>query len=199
MKITVEGEWAHGVARWKSKAKTLQGPIHVLARRSEDGTWQSLMPSQEGLYLRWVDDVPESLVPAGEKSQLRTQAAEADALRRPQATPAVPPAVTVTLPSIEGLRRPVEPVPGSAQPRAAATPSVPSEWSVYVDETWGYSISYPVDWEAQIIFTNNDDQPPYFRQRMGLAGPNNAESKVIVWQKQAGTRLMDWIHELEFR
>ena len=94
----MEGEWAHGVAQWRSQTRTLKEPIRILAHRLPDGTWQALMPSSEGLYLQWVDAVPESLVPIGEKSRLRTQAVEADALRRPQAMPAVPPAVTLTLP-----------------------------------------------------------------------------------------------------
>ncbi|RLG20032.1 hypothetical protein DRN74_06085, partial [Candidatus Micrarchaeota archaeon] len=80
------------------------------------------MPSTDGLYLRWLDGMPESLVPVDEKSQLRMQAAEADALRRPQATPAVPPAVTAAPPSIEGPRGPVELIPGPTQPTVTPTP-----------------------------------------------------------------------------
>jgi len=90
IEVAVEGEWARGVAQWQSEAKTLSEPIHILAHRSADGTWQALLPGSDGLYRQWVEAVPESLVPADEKSQLRTQATEADALWQPQATPAVP-------------------------------------------------------------------------------------------------------------
>jgi murein DD-endopeptidase MepM/ murein hydrolase activator NlpD len=122
VEVTVEGEWAQGIAHWQSQARTLKEPIHILAHRLPDGFWQALMPSADGLYLRWVDVVPESLVPAGEKSQLRTQAAEADALQRPQATPAVPPAATAMMPGKEGPGGPVEPVQGQVQPTATPTP-----------------------------------------------------------------------------
>lgn len=85
IEVAVEGEWAHGVAPWQSEAKTLSGPIHILAHRSADGTWQALLPGSDELYIHWIDAVPESLVPAGEKSQLRAQATEADTLQQPQA------------------------------------------------------------------------------------------------------------------
>jgi len=90
VKVTVEGEWAHGVAEWQSSAKTLNGPLHILAHRLPDGTWQALLPGTDGAYLQWLEAMPERLVPAGEKSQLRAQVAETEALQRPQATPAVP-------------------------------------------------------------------------------------------------------------
>jgi hypothetical protein len=122
VEVAVEGEWAYGVAQWQSEAKTVSGPIHILAHRSADGTWQALLPGSDGLYRQWVDAVPESLVPAGEKSQLRTQAAEADALRQPQATSAVPLAATAIPPGREGPVEPVEPVPGLIQPTATPTP-----------------------------------------------------------------------------
>ena len=122
VEVTVEGEWARGVARWRSEAKTLKEPIHILAHRLPDGTWQALMPSTDGLYLRWLDGMPESLVPVDEKGQLHTQAAEADALRRPQATPAVPPAVTAAPPGREGPGGPVESTPELLHPVATPTP-----------------------------------------------------------------------------
>ena len=127
VEMAVEGEWAHGVAQWRSQTRTLKEPIHILAHRLPDGTWQALMPSSEGLYLQWVDAVPESLVPAGEKSQLRAQAAEADALWRPQAMPVVPSAATAMPPGQEGPGGPVEPTPEPAQPAAMPTPPSPSE------------------------------------------------------------------------
>jgi len=62
VEVAVEGEWAHAIAQWQSQVKTLEDPIHILAHRSQDGTWQALMPGTEGLYLQWLDAVPESLV-----------------------------------------------------------------------------------------------------------------------------------------
>ena len=31
VEVAVEGEWAHGVAQWRSQARTVNGPIHILA------------------------------------------------------------------------------------------------------------------------------------------------------------------------
>jgi len=114
--MTVGGEWAHGVAEWQGEARTLSGHVHILAHRLPDGTWQALMPSTDGQYLQWLDAVPETLVPASQKGQLRTEAAEADAVRPVQAAPAVPPAETVPPPSVQG----------PAQPTATPTPLVPA-------------------------------------------------------------------------
>jgi hypothetical protein len=83
--VSIEGEWAHGVAPWRGQTRTLKEPIHILAHRSPDGTWQALMPGSDELYLKWLEVVPERLVPASEKSQLRAQVAEANSLPWPSA------------------------------------------------------------------------------------------------------------------
>ena len=154
IEVAVEGEWAHGVAEWQSHTRTLSGPIHILAHRLPNGTWQALMPSTEGAYLQWLEAIPERLVPAGELNQLRAQAAEADALLRPQATPAVPPAEIRILLGKEELGEPVEPIPGLAQPTVTPTPSatllgyaspiqVSEDWREYSNPVFGYSLRYP--------------------------------------------------------
>jgi len=117
--VTVDGEWAHGVTEWQSQTKTLSGPIHILAHRSSDGTWQALLPGADGAYLQWLEAMPERLMPASEKSQLRAQAAEANALRRPQTTPAVPPAASAMPLDKGGQGGPVEPIPSQEQPLGA--------------------------------------------------------------------------------
>ena len=67
--------------------------------------------------------MPESLVPANEKGQLRAQAAEANALQRPQAVPMVP--LPVTVPGSEKPSAPVE-QQGPVQPTATPTAAPPS-------------------------------------------------------------------------
>jgi len=122
VEVTVEGEWAHGVAQWRSQARTLKEPIHVLAQRLPDGTWQALMPSSDGLYLQWVDAVPESLVLAGEKGQLRAQAAEADAVWRVIKPPVI---ITSTTPSSH-----------PSLPSESLGPIVPTPVPLPQPETW---------------------------------------------------------------
>lgn len=87
--VTLEGEWAHGVAAWQNETKMVDGSIHMLALRSEVGTWQALMPSEDGMYLQWVEEVPERLVTGGRKSELLRQATEVDMFKQPQSTDVV--------------------------------------------------------------------------------------------------------------
>ncbi|MBN1315896.1 MAG: C1 family peptidase, partial [Anaerolineales bacterium] len=75
VKVIVQGEWAYGIARWRSQAAALDAPIHILAHRLEDGTWQALMPGGDGQYLQWVDAITGDLLLPGEKDELRDQAA----------------------------------------------------------------------------------------------------------------------------
>jgi hypothetical protein len=131
----VEGGWAYAVA----ESEGISGEsVTLLAHRETGGEWQALMPGSDGLYLQWVDAVPESLMPAGEKSQLRTQATEADTLWRPQATPAVPPAMTAMPPSREETgRQPVEPTPVPLPLESASSVT----WSVKGDRSVIYAIT----------------------------------------------------------
>jgi len=124
VEVAVEGDWAYGLARWRSETRILEGPIHILAHRLPDGTWQALMPGSEGLYLQWVEAVPESLMPAEEKGQLRAQAAEVDALRRVVSPPRI---ITFTTPSSHPLL-----------PSESSTPmaSVPTPTPLPQPETW---------------------------------------------------------------
>jgi len=144
VEVAVEGEWAHGAAEWRGTASTVDGPLHVLARRDESGAWQALMPSEEGLYLQWVEEMPERLVPTRERNLLRTQAVKADALRKPQIIPAVPPAETVMPPSDKDLAKPGE--------DDSATDPIPTvgtgSWLKYIDDMYGFSISVPTSWNV---------------------------------------------------
>ena len=70
VEVSVDGDWASGLAKWKSEARTLKAPINILAHRLPDGSWQALMPDTDGLYLQWLDAVPERLVPTAAKGQL---------------------------------------------------------------------------------------------------------------------------------
>jgi hypothetical protein len=73
VEVAVEGEWAHGVADWRGQARTLSESVHVLAHRLPDGTWQALMPSSDGLYLQWLEAVPEKVMTLTEKNLIRSQ------------------------------------------------------------------------------------------------------------------------------
>ena len=80
VEVIVEGKWAYGVARWKNVDQVTEDSLHILAHRTEDGVWQSLLPSQDGLYLQWVEEMPASLISTSTRQSMYHQAAKADRL-----------------------------------------------------------------------------------------------------------------------
>ena len=210
VEVTVEGEWAHGVAKWQGQARMLSGPIHILAHRLPDGTWQALLPGTDGAYLQWLEAMPEHLVPAGEKSQLRTQAEEADALRRPQATPAaLPPAVTAT-PSDKqgpsGITAEPSPKPvcsiaaAEVQPTVVSTPPKPEPEVIatstiwYEDDEYKWMMAYPAeDWTVTVSLDNQPLAPYVIRRQTVFFGPLRARIIVDVWTSERGVPLREWI------
>lgn len=217
VEATVAGDWAHGVAEWKSQERILKEPLNLLAYRSSDGTWQVALPDNDEVFLQWVEAAPEHLVSAPTKDRLRAQAVEAVAVRPPKAMPMVPSPVIDESQSQEtdalaGIRVQPTPTPTPAppvtilehndavQPTGTFTPPVPVQfmpmysWSNYVDELWGYSLNYPSEWHKEIAFSNQADRPPYvIRQRLYFYSSTDAEITVDVWQKEASQNLLDWI------
>jgi len=86
-------------------------PLYI--QRSPD----RLAKTEEGRVRQAIEDVPESLMPPGERSQLRTRTEGAEALQRLM----VPPAVTPTPPDKEAPSSPVEPAPVPVQPTPTST------------------------------------------------------------------------------
>ena len=74
LEVTVEDEWALGVAQWQGEEKAFGDAVHVVAHRLPQGYWQALMPSEEGLYLPWLDALPQTLVSESRKRTLRNLA-----------------------------------------------------------------------------------------------------------------------------
>ena len=206
IEVAVEGEWAHGVAEWQSQTRTLSGPIHILAHRLPNGTWQALMPSMEGAYLQWLEAIPERLVPAGELNQLRTQAIESDAMWQPQTAPAVPSAetagFTLSETSPETTQNPVcsIPVPLSANVRFAQ----------YVNIKYGYALQYPVGWaviepsEEYVRFRENNGELPTLdyisvmvRESLALSTQQFHGASVEVLQLSDGSTVEIWTTQSE--
>jgi PKD repeat protein/surface antigen len=176
--VTVDGEWARGVAAWKSEARLLDRPLNVLARRLENSIWQALMPSEEGLYLRWVDEVPDNLVPDTQKAKLRSQAAEADALQTPQATPTVSSFGTATQP---------------AEPPTSGLPYPDEKWLDYEDTSHGFSVKYPkANWAVTLSFENAAGPAHVIRRRLTLLGAQGARINIDVWDNALSLNLQEW-------
>ena len=76
--VAVDGPWAHGVAAWQSEDAVTEGPLHLLAHRDEQGTWQALLPSEEGMFPQWVEEMPENFVSMHIKEALHDQVTDVD-------------------------------------------------------------------------------------------------------------------------
>lgn len=54
--VRAEGSWAYGLANSES------GQVYILAHRYSDGQWQAIMPDDEGAYIHWLEQLPDSLL-----------------------------------------------------------------------------------------------------------------------------------------
>ena len=69
-----------------------------------------------------------------------------------------------------------------------------ADWRTYVDEKWGFTIQYPLDWDVREVFSNSEDGPSYvIRKRVRFAGSNHAEIHIDVWQKSTAVGLTAWL------
>ena len=94
----------------------------------------------------------------------------------------------------------VLPPVGGGQEEATPLPMSSPEWKTYVNREWGYSVSYPKDWNVRVTFTNSLYAPAHIiRQRVTFLGPNDAEVNIDVWQKEAKLGLMEWIVQYQRR
>lgn len=90
--VAVDSGWAIGSADWQSSAKLLPGSIQILAHKQSDGGWQAVMPGSDNEYLPWLNSLPDKLASTSGRALMRAHAVNGDAIRLPQAKPAVPPA-----------------------------------------------------------------------------------------------------------
>jgi hypothetical protein len=172
--VKVEGDWAYAVAQPQAASDE---PVYLLAHRGADGAWQALIPSEDGPYLQWLDVVPESLMLSGEKSQLRTHAAQVDDLRWSQVIPLVPPDkvprsyVDDPKPAPASLSSMGTPMPFVDHRQEQNLPdlevALDSALSVYiqqiapnhafeisdthVDQGWAYAVAYGLDTSGQRV------------------------------------------------
>jgi len=93
--LRLEGDWAYAVVKNNSRARRGDSAeIHLLAKRLADGTWQALLPDDDQ-YLPSLNELPDSLISANQKSRLRYQ----DGIQHASTvTPIMPMPVTSPLP-----------------------------------------------------------------------------------------------------
>lgn len=76
IEVSLDGDWALGVAQWKGNARTFNGPLNILAHRQHDGSWMAMLPNVSEEFTRMVENVPFELVPIDIKDELIMQAKE---------------------------------------------------------------------------------------------------------------------------
>ncbi|MEJ5312349.1 MAG: Ig-like domain-containing protein [Anaerolineae bacterium] len=158
VEATVAGDWAYGVAEWKSQDRILQEPLNLLAYRSSDGTWQVALPDNDEVFRQWIEAAPEHLLSAPTKDRLRAQAVEAAMVRPLKAMPMVPPPVTNAsqsqeLPTRKNTKMQPTPTP------TASPPQIITPMSKHSPDDLPDSIPTPVQFQTRPVSTISSTQP----------------------------------------
>lgn len=69
----------------------------------------------------------------------------------------------------------------------------PESWQTYEDPTFGYSVSYPPDWEARWMFDKQTDIEYVIQRRIAFFSSQGAEIDVDVWHNQDHIAVQQWI------
>jgi hypothetical protein len=192
--VTVEAGWGYGVAEDQNQPMALNGPIHILAHRLQDGTWQALLPDGEGAYLQWLDAIPERLLTADEKTQLRVQGAQANALRWQLPTPMIAPDSNTIPMANPSPASPLKPISTTVQQVGNRGSSLIQGWQTYSDAELNFSILYPNGW-----FVHKTERSPADGVLVGFAPEsayNPGEVIPLLWievvPKQPTLGLDEW-------
>ena len=161
--LSVQGEWEHNTPQWPSQFRTPTSPIQIPFYPFQTGIGQGFLASNGWADIKWFYAIPELLVPNSDKSQLRTQATEAAVLRRPQATPVVPPVSSTIPPGRERLGGSPQPVQRQAQLIATSTLGVSlfkvtvdySGWEEYVNASVQIAIATALNEHLEFLPSTN--------------------------------------------
>lgn len=70
--VRIDGEWAYGIVNWDQESSIPSASsMYMLAHQSQNGLWQALLPDIEGLYLQWLNDIPDYLLLPTLKGQMQ--------------------------------------------------------------------------------------------------------------------------------
>lgn len=69
----------------------------------------------------------------------------------------------------------------------------PESWQTYEDSTFGYSVSYPPNWEARWMFDKTSDKEYVIKRRIALFSPSGSEVDIDVWENRNGLPLENWL------
>jgi hypothetical protein len=70
-------------------------------------------------------------------------------------------------------------------------------WHIYDSAKFGFSIFYPGDWKAQVVFENPVGEPHVIRQRIAFRSPQQAQVEIDVWERAPDLTMEQWFREVE--
>ena len=83
--------------------------------------------------------------------------------------------------------------PVQVQPAPAAT----DPWETYHSVRFGYSIDYPAEWKAQVVFENPAGEAHVIRQRVAFRSAQQAQVEIDVWDRDPSMPMDQWFREVE--
>lgn len=71
-----------------------------------------------------------------------------------------------------------------------------SEWNIYRNDKWGYSVEYPPDWTARITLENDATKPEYvIKEEVTFSSSGYGQITLHVWTNQSKFSLCQWFEK----
>lgn len=73
-----------------------------------------------------------------------------------------------------------------------------SEWNIYQNDKWGYSLEYPGDWQVKTVLTNFNKPEHVVKELVAFKSPDEIPMILVdLWTNVSQSSLLDWFIKIQ--